>query len=258
MLGAVNDAATSPIEFRCNLCGTANRAALAALDRELPTCTSCRSNVRWRAIGRLVTREVLGLDAVLTELSSNKRIRGVGLSDARAYAKPLARKFAYRNTYLHRWPRLDITAPSFDRYGDVDFIIASDVFEHVPPPVSRAFENAYRLLRPGGVLLFTVPFSLDADTLEHFPELHEWTLTGRDGARVLVNRSVDGRVSRHEGLVFHGGGGTTLEMRVFSQAGLLRELEQAGFSRVRVCGEPYLPFGIHWPNPWSLPIAAHR
>jgi len=258
MLEAVNDAADVLVDFRCNLCGTANRAALSALDRELPTCASCRSNVRWRAIGRLVTREVLGIDAVLTELASNKRVRGVGLSDARAYAKPLARKFAYRNTYLHRWPRLDITAPDVRRYGDLDFIIASDVFEHVPPPVSRAFENARRLLKPGGVLIFTVPFSLHPDTVEHFPDLHEWKLTGRDGARVLVNRRADGRVSRHEGLVFHGGGGTTLEMRVFSQSGLLREFEQAGFSRVRVCGESFLPFGIHWPDPWSLPIAAHR
>ena len=56
--------------------------------------------------------------------------------------------------------------------------------------------------------------------------------------------------------MFHGGPGTTLEMRLFSRDGLLRELGRSGFAGVRVADEPYLPFGIHWPEPWSVPVVA--
>jgi hypothetical protein len=39
-----------------------------------------------------------------------------------------------------------------------DFILSFDVLEHVPGPV-RAIHEFYRVLKPGGSLLFTVPFS---------------------------------------------------------------------------------------------------
>jgi len=58
-------------------------------------------------------------------------------------------------------------------------------------------------------------------------------------------------------LVFHGGPGSTLEMRLFSQGDLTREFLHAGFARVRIASEPYLPFGIHWPEPWSVPMVAY-
>ena len=37
---------------------------------------------------------------------------------------------------------------------------------------------------------------------------------------------------------------------------LLDQLTAAGFSRVRVYGEPAFKYGVYWPQPWSLPIAA--
>ena len=39
---------------------------------------------------------------------------------------------------------------------------------------------------------------------------------------------------------------------------LLRELGRAGFSSVRIADEPCLRFGIHWPEPWSVPIVARK
>ena len=47
-------------------------------------------------------------------------------------------------------------------------------------------------------------------------------------------------------------------MRVFSRDGLMREFASAGFSRVRIAAESYLQFGIHWPEPWSVPLVAYR
>jgi SAM-dependent methyltransferase len=255
-----HEAATDapPVAFRCNLCGAANRATLAALSRETPSCAGCGSNVRFRAIGRLVAVEVLGRECALHDLPRTRTLRGIGLSDADAYAIPLAAKLDYVNTYFHAEPRLDIANADLAHYGGCDFIIASDVFEHVVPPVARAFDNACRLLKPGGKLIFTVPFSLDPDTVEHFPDLHEWRIEERDGRWQLWNRAADGRESVRDDLVFHGGPGSTLEMRLFSQAALLREFEHAGFARVRIAAEACLPFGIHWPEPWSVPMVAYR
>jgi SAM-dependent methyltransferase len=244
--------------FRCNLCGTDNSATLATLDRESLNCAGCNSNVRFRAMAHLVVRELFDADIALPDLPANKSIRGIGLSDADAYALPLAAKFDYVNTFFHTEPRLDIANPDFGRYGDCDFIVASDVFEHVTPPVSRAFVNARRLLKSDGKLIFTVPFTLEPHTVEHFPGLHDWSVDADEGRWRLTNRAADGSVTRYEELVFHGGPGSTLEMRVFSRDGLLREFDRAGFSRVRIAAEPCLRFGIHWPEPWSVPLVAYR
>jgi SAM-dependent methyltransferase len=249
------DAAT--IEFRCNLCGSANRVAESRIDREIASCGRCGSTVRFRAIGRLVTRELLGHEVALTDLAQKQRLRGLGLSDPATYAVPLGRAFEYENTFFHTSPRLDILDVPGDRLGRYDFVVASDVFEHITPPVQRGFDNARALLRPGGVFIFTVPFTLADDTLEHFPELHDWRVEERDGRFDLVNTTADGRVQTFADVVFHGGPGTTLEMRMFSRAALLRHFTAAGFVRTRIADEPCAAFGIAWPHPWSVPIVAY-
>lgn len=245
------------IAYRCNLCGGANEGTLAALSREALTCAHCVSNVRFRAMAYLVIKELLGRALTLPEVPVRKDIAGIGLSDAETYAKPLAKKFAYENTFYHTEPRLDIANLDEARVGRYDFVIASDVFEHVVPPVSRAFVNARRLLKPAGFFIFTVPFTLERDTREHFPDLHDWSLAEDKGAWTLTNRTRDGREQKFSDLVFHGGPGSTLEMRVFSRAALEREFKDAGFARMRIAAEPYLPFGIHWPEPWSVPIVGY-
>jgi len=260
LIGDVDPVSLAPdaaINFRCNLCGARNRAMLAQLSRETPSCSGCGSNVRFRAMARLVVKELLGRDAALPDIPERRDIAGLGLSDVAAYARPLAGKFAYENTWFHTAPQLDIADVSPERFGRYDFVVSSDVFEHVVPPVSRAFENARKLLKPGGRFIFTVPFSLDRDTAEHFPELHDWTMAEREGAWRLTNTTRAGATQTFDELVFHGGPGTTLEMRLFSQSGLEREFARAGFARVRIAAEPYLPFGIHWPEPFSVPMVAY-
>jgi hypothetical protein len=58
-------------------------------------------------------------------------------------------------------------------------------------------------------------------------------------------------------VVFHGGAGTTLEMRLFSRAALEREFAAAGFARMRVADEAFPAHGIVWPEPWSVPMVAY-
>jgi hypothetical protein len=49
------------------------------------------------------------------------------------------------------------------------------VFEHIPFPVERAFDECFRLLRPDGFLCITVPSSLEEDTKEHYPNLNVYS-----------------------------------------------------------------------------------
>ena len=244
------------LAFRCNLCNARNRVAPALLSREATSCDNCGSTVRFRSIAHLLVHELLGKDCALTKLRPRRDIRGIVLSDAEAYAKPLARLFDYTNTFFHAPPRLDITDVPQALRGVHDFVIASDVFEHVAPPVDRAFQGARSLLRADGVLILTVPFSLEAETVEHFPDLHDFRIVEVDGERRLHNRTIDGREQAYDGLMFHGGDGATLEMRLFSRDALERGLRKAGFTRVRFADDPCARFGIVWPKPWSVPIVA--
>ena len=117
----------------------------------------------------------------LVDFPGDRSLVGVGLSDAVLYAVPLAEKVDYLNTYYHTEPYLDITDIPAELERTLDFMISSDVFEHVPPPAARAFDGAYRTLKPGGHLLLTVPFTNDDETVEHFPELHEFEIYGLPG-----------------------------------------------------------------------------
>lgn len=178
------------------------------------------------------------------------------MSDSDKYAKPLASKLTYLNTFYHQHPKLDIQSPPSEYTQRFDFVISSDVFEHVAPPVDRAFRNLHNLLVPGGTLVFTVPFATEGETVEHFPDLYDYRIEKQGDMFVLTNRTRDGRVQTFPDLVFHGGPGTTLEMRLFSEADIRRHLEDAGFSDIQVHREPEFRFGIYWGAPWSVPITA--
>ena len=76
------------------------------------------------------------------------------------------------------------------------------------PPIGIAFKNAYKLLKPGGVMLLTTPWVWGGPTREHFPALHQWSIEEEEGRRVLRNVRADGGTERFTNLVFHGGART--------------------------------------------------
>lgn len=133
-----------------------------------------------------------------------------------------------------------------------------EVFEHVPPPVYRAFHGSFKLLKPGGLLVLTVPFTDIPKTKEHFPDLHQFKVVNLGEDYVLVNRTAEGRFELHNHLVFHGGPGSTLEMRIFSRADVVHLLEEAGFIEVQVHEESVPAWGIYSLHQWGLPITARR
>lgn len=156
---------------------------------------TCRSTARARAIIRVLSTELLGYNLLLPDFPLHREIRGLGMTDWQGYAIKLAEKFDYRNTSYHQEPKLDISASSIaSELMANDFIISSEVFKHVAPPVSRAFENVWRMLKPGGVLVLTVPYGPQAETIEHFPELNEFRIIEKNGSFVLRNKTKAGIV----------------------------------------------------------------
>jgi SAM-dependent methyltransferase len=247
------------MEFICNICGHRNLTNAESFDRESASCSFCGSNLRRRSLIHALAVELFGSPLALPDFPRMKSVRGLGLSDAENYACRLADRFDYRNTYYDREPRLDITELPECEESKYDFLIASEVFEHVTPPVERAFRQAHRCLKPNGVFILTVPYSLELSMSEHFPDLHQYGLTQLGKHVVLVNRTRNGDLQAFEDVVFHGGcSGKVLELRVFNQAEIMRMLTDAGFRDARVHSENHLESGIMHSEPCSLPIVARK
>ena len=247
------------IDFVCNVCGTKiHNCPVSQIDREVASCHACGSSVRMRSIVHLLSTALHGRSIALPDWPVNKAIKGVGLSDWHGYASRLPAKVDYINTYFHTEPFLDICNPPEKYTGAFDFVISTEVYEHVPPPASRAFAATFKILKPGGAFVFTVPFTNEAETLEHYPLLDRYEIVKFDDEYVLVNRRKDGDYELHTKPAFHGGPGTTLEMRVFCRADIIRQLEAAGFADITVMEKPYLEMGIIHNHPWSLPILARK
>jgi SAM-dependent methyltransferase len=248
--------------FRCNICGNICNRLSGPPGREVPSCSACGSTVRLRSLIALLSREIFGIELAIPDFPVLKGIRGFGMSDPPELAQRLAEKFQYTNTFYHQEPRLDISDPTpehlAENTGRYDFILSSEVLEHVSPPVERAFANLNRMLKRDGLLLLTVPYTINGQTAEHFPELHEYALAAPGGRTVLVNRRRDGSLEVFENLAFHGGDGSTLEMRVFTEPSLKEILSGAGFGEVHIAAEDVPEFGVRHSETWSLPIAGRK
>ena len=179
------------------------------------------------------------------------------MSDHPTFARALGRRMTYTNTFYHQEPRLDVCAPG-DHAGRYDLVVCSEVFEHVPPPLEPAWRGLFQLLRPGGLLVFSVPYVAGGETREHYPELHRFDIVERDGGHVLRNVTAGGVEQEFGDLVFHGGPGETLELRLFGLDDVLASLAAAGFEDVRVRREPDVDHGVWWPGWDCWPVTGRR
>jgi hypothetical protein len=275
------------LPFTCNVCGHRGVFQQVHLSQpEMASCAACRSNVRFRWLVHRLSLEFFGRGIPLPEFPVDKSIVGLGLTDPPLVAAGLARCFTYRNTYLTTEPRFDIRFDRSPLGSLLDFLIASEVFEHVEPPVMAAFQNAARLLNQSGILLLTTPWVWDGDRATAIPELYDWKLDA-DGERwSIVNRKRDGSVERFDdmsfdgspgpslgrtrehfpdgttenfrNLVFHEGPGLALEMRLFTRGGIEDSLRAAGFMQIEFEMQDTPEFGIIFGYPWSRPVIARK
>ena len=141
------------VEFACNVCGARNRVEQFVSE---PATCACGSNVRMRALIHLLCLELFGQSIPAVDFPRLKGVRGVGLSDQECYARILAEKFDYTNTWYDREPRLDIRHPAQAWIGACDFVLAADVIEHIAPPMETALAAVRSLLKPNGFFGVTV------------------------------------------------------------------------------------------------------
>ena len=221
-------------------------------------------NARFRALGYVFSKLLYGEIKILCDVPVDKTIKGIGMSDS-GYASIFHEKFNYTNTYYHKEPFLDINNNNHvANYNNLNFIISSDVFEHVNPypGLHIAFQNLYKMLKSGGFLIFSVPYT-NHDTIdhkEHFPELYDYKIISNNGKFQLLNTTQGGKKQVFENLCFHGGPGNVLEMRVFSKKSLFDFLEKAGFTDITAHegDENMHKYGIYWSQGCSLIISAKK
>ena len=251
---------TEFVDFTCTVCGNKTTAPLSLVKgRESSSCSNCGSNRRFRSIIAVLSHELFGEIKPLPQFPHAKNIQGLGLSDSHVYSGRLEKKLKYTNTFYHKSPMLDIMNIDENQSNTVDFIITSDVLEHVPPPVERAFENLYSLLKKGGLCILSVPYYNSGETKEHYPDLHEYKISKVRGEYILHNRTKTGVKQEFSNLRFHGGPGATLEMRFFAKSSLLENIKKAGFTDIRLHEKSYPEFGIFIdPGEHSLVISMRK
>jgi SAM-dependent methyltransferase len=218
-------------------------------------------NSRFRAICYLLSKMLYDDIKILSKVPVNKKIKGIGMSDS-SWAKICEEKYNYINTYYHMQPKLDIhNKNDVNKYNNLDFIISSDVFEHIDPypNLQQAFNNLYNMLKPSGFIIFSVPFTY-GEHIEHYPNLYDYEIIKNDNNYELINKTLDGKFEHFNNLVFHGGPGNTLEMRIFSKKSLTEYLLYAGFVNIQFheIDEDMKKYGIFWENKCSLIITAKK
>lgn len=136
--------------LHCRNCGATarQRSVAAVLLQSLPAPGQARVYATEQASGfyRLLRRQVGRLHGGEYGLGLARRLR--------------LQAWMWRHG-LYQWLRLrDVTALDFDD-ACLDAVVSLDVLEHVPD-TARALREMARVLRPGGVLVFSVPFYQDA------------------------------------------------------------------------------------------------
>lgn len=237
--------------YTCNITGNTfdlnGNDKISEKHREL----ACRFgyNSRFRAICYVFTKLFYGDCKIISQLNNNKNLKGIGMSDS-GWATIFEQKFNYINTFYNTYPYLDIyNEEHLKNYDNLDFIISSDVFEHIDPypSIQIAFDNLYKILKKGGNLIFSVPYT-NGEHKEHYPNLYNYTIKKIDDNYVLYNTTIHNKEEIFNDLCFHGGPGNTLEMRVFSKNSIISFLENSGFCDIIFyeITEDMNKYGIFW------------
>jgi SAM-dependent methyltransferase len=136
----------------CGRCGSRNRQRQVAL--VLLSCVaggadklSARSNIRD------IPRQTVIWNAETTRALHQRLGAHLGASYiASEYVDPALKSGEKRDGVLH----VDMQHTHFED-DSLDYILSSDVMEHVPLPLD-ALRETYRILKPGGCHIFTAPF----------------------------------------------------------------------------------------------------
>jgi hypothetical protein len=245
--------------YTCNI--TEKKFDLKEEDKNREGGNAFGYNCRFRAICYLLSKMLYNDIKILTRVPINKKIKGIGMSDS-SWAEICKEKYDYVNTHNHAEPKLDIYEDTdVNKYTNLDFIICSDIFQFISPypNLQQAFNNLYKMLKIGGVIIFSVPFHY-LKYQEYYPNLYDYKVIEREDEKVLINTTIDKQIEYFENLKFHGKNGTKLEKRTFSKSSLIKYFCDAGFIDIEFHkpDEDMNKYGIFWENNCSLIITAKK
>jgi len=137
--------------------------------RESLDCKNCCAISRDRVLMWVLANCIEKKDS-LSDLSENKTIRIIESTATRGHPQILAEKFHYLNVEYNQTMKKEDEDP--EKFADFqnlhfddnyfDYVLASDVFEHVRLD-DNAFSEIFRTLKPDGYFLMTVPFSYESE-----------------------------------------------------------------------------------------------
>lgn len=174
----------------CNICGSWTLFRVNDANfREHVVCCACGSRNRQRQVAGVLLaliheKRSVGLGGKFLNIRDIKKNTIVwNVENTRAlheslkahldksyisseYIDPKMSSGDHREGVLH----VDICKTHFDD-NSIDYILSSDVLEHVPDPLV-ALRETYRILKPGGAHIFTVPFYQHRFTTERRAVMH--------------------------------------------------------------------------------------
>lgn len=253
---------TAILDFKCNITGDNVSYKISDISLGREGIAYQGGNSRIRSIIYMLSHKLFGKSLCLNEFPNLKHMKALGMSDNHLLASKLSNIFDYMNTFYHTEPYLDIYNCS-DYYDKSDFIISSDVFEHLSPypGLDIAFQNLYKILKKDGFIIFTVPFIYSDETKEHYPNLYDYKIIMKDNKYIMYNTTKDGKSEIFDNLIFHGGPGSTLEMRLFCQKDLINRFNKAGFKKITFLDIDNINIrdhGIYWENKCSLTMLIEK
>jgi SAM-dependent methyltransferase len=73
------------------------------------------------------------------------------------------------------------------KYDNLDFIICSDIFQFISPypNLQYAFNNLYKILKPNGFVIFSVPFIYGQHN-EYYPNLYDYNYPTLDSSDNVI------------------------------------------------------------------------
>ncbi len=181
------------VRFRCNLCGTHCDVPASAIDREARSCRALR------IYGTLARNRAFAHDGTVRSQHHPSRTARAGrtlpvwgfpmLRATRMTWLAALRISTHSSTASRAW-----TLPKSIRAGRQNTTSSFPAMSS--STLRRQWFKRSAMLTPvaqaRGFLILTVPFTLDLDTVEHFPLLHDYRIEKADGGWLLENRTVDG------------------------------------------------------------------
>ncbi len=138
--------------------------------QERLVCANCRCNSRQRfMLGKIFEEYSPGKKILLYERATNvydKLVREIEDVTGFEYGGIDCNLTETEGIHCEDICRLSYEDESYD------LLVANDVFEHTPNYI-EAFSEAYRVLKKGGKLLFTVPFNGNSVCTQHRAEMGE-------------------------------------------------------------------------------------